>query len=260
MPRARTSTAARTRSRTPPRRSGPRPTRGSPAARTTDGRWWLRFRSFAIRYGESGPVTLVDAGIGPARSPLAADYDCRPGRLPAELAAAGIDAVRGRGDRADPPAHGPHRLGGPGRLTVPRRAHVIVQHPGGRRLRRGTPAGRPAPAARRAGPFAGGRGRHRAERGDTDHLDARTHAGTPVGAGRGRRDESVLITGDLLVHAVQLVDPTLAYTHDMDARLAPREPGGGARHGRGPWLVVGGVASRSAVLSYEWVRLFPAFI
>ena len=35
-----------------------------------DGRWWLRFRSFAIRYGDSGPVTLVDAGHRrPTRSP-----------------------------------------------------------------------------------------------------------------------------------------------------------------------------------------------
>ena len=37
---------------------------------TADGRWWLPFRSFAIRAGD-GPVTLVDAGIGPADSPAA---------------------------------------------------------------------------------------------------------------------------------------------------------------------------------------------
>ena len=42
-----------------------------PAARAADGRWWLRFWTYAIRYGE-GPVTLVDAGIGPAGS-LAAE-------------------------------------------------------------------------------------------------------------------------------------------------------------------------------------------
>src|SRR5690349_10585679 len=52
-----------------------------PAARTADGRWWLRFRSFAIRYGDSGPVTLIDAGIGPAHS-LAAEWAPVPGRLP----------------------------------------------------------------------------------------------------------------------------------------------------------------------------------
>ena len=59
-----------------------------PAALAADGRWWLRFWSYAIRYGE-GPVTLVDAGIGPARS-LAAQWAPVPGRLPAELAVAGI--------------------------------------------------------------------------------------------------------------------------------------------------------------------------
>jgi hypothetical protein len=30
----------------------------------------------------------------------------------------------------------------------------------------------------------------------------------------------VLVTGDLLVHAVQLVDPSIGYGHDMDAQLA----------------------------------------
>src|SRR3954464_13940816 len=59
-----------------------------PAARTADGRWWLRFRSYAIRYAD-GPVTLVDAGIGPAGS-LASDWAPVPGHLPAELASAGI--------------------------------------------------------------------------------------------------------------------------------------------------------------------------
>src|SRR4051812_21518001 len=59
-----------------------------PAARTPDGRWWLRFRSFAIRHA-AGPVTLVDAGVGPAGAP-AGSWAPVPGRLPGELAAAGI--------------------------------------------------------------------------------------------------------------------------------------------------------------------------
>src|SRR5918998_2470050 len=59
-----------------------------PAARTADGRWWLRFRSFAIRYAD-GPVTLVDAGIGPATAP-ARSWAPVPGRLPAALTEAGI--------------------------------------------------------------------------------------------------------------------------------------------------------------------------
>ena len=69
------------------RRTGrPRTPSTRPRA-TADGGWWLRFRSFAIRYAD-GPVTLVDAGIGPADAP-AADWAPVPGRLPDELAAAG---------------------------------------------------------------------------------------------------------------------------------------------------------------------------
>lgn len=39
--------------------------RRDPGSVTADGRWWLPFRSFALRNGD-GPVTLVDAGIDPA--------------------------------------------------------------------------------------------------------------------------------------------------------------------------------------------------
>ncbi|GAB3953719.1 hypothetical protein GCM10027614_59560 [Micromonospora vulcania] len=30
----------------------------------------------------------------------------------------------------------------------------------------------------------------------------------------------MLLTGDLLVHTIQLVDPTLAYAHEVDPELA----------------------------------------
>src|SRR5262245_22632275 len=59
-----------------------------PGARTGDGEWLLRFRSYAVRAG-SGPVVLVDAGIGPAGS-LAADWAPVPGRLPEALGEVGI--------------------------------------------------------------------------------------------------------------------------------------------------------------------------
>jgi glyoxylase-like metal-dependent hydrolase (beta-lactamase superfamily II) len=52
--------------------------------------------------------------------------------------------------------------------------------------------------------------------------------------------ESVLVTGDLLVHAVQLVDPALGYGHDMDAQLAreSREAALATAGSRGSWLAV----------------------
>jgi glyoxylase-like metal-dependent hydrolase (beta-lactamase superfamily II) len=59
-----------------------------PGARTADGQWLLRFRCFAIQPAGGAPI-LVDAGIGPADA-LAAAWAPVPGRLPEELAAAGI--------------------------------------------------------------------------------------------------------------------------------------------------------------------------
>lgn len=59
-----------------------------PGAVTPDGQWLLRFRCFAIRL-DSGLTVLVDTGIGPADSPAAA-WAPVPGRLPEEMAAAGL--------------------------------------------------------------------------------------------------------------------------------------------------------------------------
>jgi glyoxylase-like metal-dependent hydrolase (beta-lactamase superfamily II) len=188
-----------------------------PAARTADGRWWLRFRSFAIRYGDNGPVTLVDAGIGPAHA-LAADWAPVPGRLPDELAAAGIAA-------ADVEA-----------VVL---THLHTDHVGW-----AVPADSPFPNARvvvqsaEVAAFKNARqegvllqplreqGRLHVVDGDTDLGPGVKIISTP-GHTPGHQsvlveggDESVLITGDLLVHAVQLVDPTLAYGHDMDVDRA----------------------------------------
>jgi hypothetical protein len=53
-------------------------------------------------------------------------------------------------------------------------------------------------------------------------------------------DESILVTGDLLVHAVQLLHPELGYGHDMDADQArvTREATLQAATGRGSLLAV----------------------
>lgn len=59
-----------------------------PAAFGADGRWLLDFRAFAIR--SSAGVTLVDAGIGPAGAP-SEGWAPVPGALPARLAAEGIE-------------------------------------------------------------------------------------------------------------------------------------------------------------------------
>jgi glyoxylase-like metal-dependent hydrolase (beta-lactamase superfamily II) len=208
-----------------------------PGARTADGRWWLRFRSFAIRYGESGPVTLVDAGIGPAHS-LAADWAPVPGHLPDELAAAGIAATD---------------------VDAIVLTHLHTDHIGW-----AVPADSPFPDARvivqRADveAYAATRqqeallrplrdqGRLHVVEGDTRLGEGVRIISTP-GHTPGHQSvlvegggESVLITGDLLVHAVQLLDAELAYSHDMDAPLArdSRVAALATARSTGSWLAV----------------------
>jgi glyoxylase-like metal-dependent hydrolase (beta-lactamase superfamily II) len=208
-----------------------------PAARTADGRWWLRFRSFAIRYGDSGPVTLVDAGIGPAHS-LAADWAPVPGRLPDELAAAGIQASD---------------------IEAVVLTHLHTDHIGW-----AVPADSPFTNARvivqRADAEAFAEARQEEallkplrEQGRLQVLDGDTplSAGIRIIATPGHTpghqsvlvesgDESLLVTGDLLVHTVQLLDPALGYGHDMDARQAreSRQTALATAAARGSWLAV----------------------
>ncbi len=182
-----------------------------PAARTADGRWWLRFRSFAIRYGD-GPVTLVDAGIGPADAP-ASSWAPVPGRLPDELARAGI---------------------APREVTAIVLTHLHSDHIGW-----AMPATTPFPQARVVVPradveaFAGLREHdlfgplRQAGRLDVVDGDAAIGRGVRVVPTPGHTpghqcvlvsdgDRRLLVTGDLLVHAIQLVHPELAYAHDTD--------------------------------------------
>jgi glyoxylase-like metal-dependent hydrolase (beta-lactamase superfamily II) len=180
-----------------------------PGARTADGRWWLRFRSFAIRYGE-GPVTLVDAGIGPAGAP-AGPWAEVPGRLPEDLAAAGIAT-------ADVAAivlthlHSDH-VGWalPGWTPFPH-ARVVVQR-----------ADVEAFAAARGDDLLAEPDRLHVLDGDAD-LGPGVRAVATPGHTPGHQcvlvsaaDERMLISGDLFVHAVQLLDPELAYRYDADA-------------------------------------------
>jgi len=187
-----------------------------PEAVTPDGEWWLRFRCYAIRHPD-GRVTLVDAGIGPAGS-LAADWAPVPGRLPAELAAAGIDP----GDVSAivlTHLHNDHMGWAVPRDSPFTEARVIVQQ-----------ADVDAYAAQRdqAGQYdlliepLRAAGRLQVLSGDAPLAPGVRIVATP-GHTPGHqsvlvedRDDRLLVTGDLIVHAIQLLHPELAYASDGD--------------------------------------------
>ena len=195
--------------------------RYDPGAVDAEGRWRLQFRAFAIR-GEKG-LTVVDAGIGPADGP-AASWAPVPGVLPRSLDAAGID-----------PAEVDTVV-----LTHLHTDHVgwaVVTEAGGRRpyfpnaeylLQRAEydalDALNPGLRETLTDPLAAA-GRLRLLDGDTPLRAGRTvatpghtpgHQSVLVAEGR----ELVLVTGDLLVHALQLLHPELAYSNEVDPEAA----------------------------------------
>ncbi|MEV0521948.1 MBL fold metallo-hydrolase [Streptomyces sp. NPDC050439] len=192
-----------------------------PGAVDAEGHWRLQFRAFAIRSDQG--VTLVDAGIGPADSP-AASWAPVPGALPASLAAAGIEptdvdtvvlthlhtdhvgwAVLG-GRQSQPFFPNAQYLLQQAELDAleeinPQlRSHVIdpLQKSDQLRLLDGDV---PLPSGERIVATPG-------------HTPG--HQSVLVTAGR----EQVAVTGDLLVHAIQLLHPELAYAHEMDPQQA----------------------------------------
>lgn len=197
-----------------------------PGAFGPDGTWVLDFRCFAIR-GPGGRVALVDTGVGPAGSPAAA-WAPVPGRLPQELVAAGIDAED---------------------VDVVVLTHLHEDHYGWSVQPDGTPAFRNATyylqrgdvealsdedvastyvvqPLRSAGLLRLVDGQLRLPPRGRTTTDTVTLLPTP-GHTPGHQSvlvegdsQQIVVTGDVLVHAVQIVNPDVAYRYERDQARA----------------------------------------
>ena len=189
-----------------------------PVASGPDGAWVLQFRCFLVR--SAGTTMLVDAGIGPAGSP-ASSWAPVPGHLPDSLREAGV---------------------APSDIDIVVLSHLHTDHIGWAvtDLAPHFPNARyvlqraeleaiddinPSLADRLIAPLQSA---ERLELADGDRQLARdVRAISTPGHTPGHQsvlvasqDSWLLVAADLLVHAVQLVEPRTPYALEMDAELA----------------------------------------
>ena len=188
-----------------------------PTAFADDGRWQLEFRAFLIR--SAAGTTLVDAGIGPESAP-AQGWAPVPGNLPAALSAAGVApsdvdtvvlthlhsdhcgwAVTPGGDPMFPNARYVLHENEVAWVTNEIASYVV------RPLRKAgvlhEVSGETTLSTLRTG-----------ERMSVVPTPGHTPGHQSVLIENGR--QQLVVTGDVLVHAVQLVAPAVAYIYEED--------------------------------------------
>jgi glyoxylase-like metal-dependent hydrolase (beta-lactamase superfamily II) len=188
--------------------------------------WHLDFRCYAVR-GPGERITLVDTGVGPADSPAAA-WAPVPGRLPEELLLAGID---------------------PSDVDTVVLSHLHEDHFGWSVTAEGEPRfpnARYVVQARETSSLAAGdaaldyvvsplRAAGLLDEVSGDDVLVTAPSGGMVrviptpGHTPGHQSvlvehsgAQVIVTGDVLVHAVQLVDPDVAYRYEAQPEQARR--------------------------------------
>ena len=194
-----------------------------PGAFGDDGGWHLNFQCFVIT-GPGSRITLVDTGVGPTGSP-AADWAPVPGRLPQALAEIGIE-VGDVGLVVQTHLHADHvgwAVYPSGEPVFPR-ARYVVQH---------TEVAELEAAGSALVPYVVDPLR---ARGQLHEVHGRTH----LAGGHGRAGQritavptpghtpghqsvvvsdgtsEIVVTGDVLVHAVQLGNPDVSYLFEDD--------------------------------------------
>lgn len=199
-----------------------------PEAFGDDGLWHLDFHCYAVRRPD-GRVMLVDSGIGPAGSP-ASSWAPVPGRLPSVLTEAGIGT-----DDVDlvvmTHLHEDHvgwAVGADGVPMFPNARYVVqrdeVDHLAS--LPESAVWGYVVEPLLEADQLQQVDGLTRLSIGDGRSRETAVAVPTPghtVGhqsVAVAGRDDRVIITGDVLVHGVQLVNPSVAYHFEDDQQIA----------------------------------------
>jgi len=197
-----------------------------PAAFGPDDTWELDFRCYAVRR-PGGRVTLVDTGIGAVGSP-ASGWAPVPGHLPTVLGHAGIER-----DDVDTVVlthlHEDHygwTVDATGTPLFPNARHVVQRSEIASLAADDSSLAYVVEPLRRAGllhqidgrvSVQGGPGHSSLTAVPTPGHTA-GHQSVLVDGGQGR----IMITGDVLVHAVQLAAPSVAYRLESDQVTARR--------------------------------------